>query len=530
MRKLVSENTLEAFRILLKRLNVSFTESTIRQFKNHPEFPNLFSVSHTLTQLGIENLAFRPSYSDLQNELPKPLMVYTYDNGGMYLVLEGADSDKVYFVNEQDKIESLPKDDFLKSWSGIAVVAVNDKKVSEENYNVNAFKEFFHSIKYIVGVISLVSVVLYSIFYTTAFILLKYLFLFANGCGVAVSVLLSIQLIDKNNPFIKKLCASKNSKSSCNDILNSKAAYVFGLFAWSEIGLIYFLSLSLYLLFLSETNGLLIVSALALLSIPYPAYSVYYQWKVAKTWCKLCLLIQCVLFAEFVMALYYFASTASISSPSFKNYLLLFVILLSIVSTYSLLKPILSEWNLYKMQFPLLNKIKFNKEVFTQLVNSSRRVDTSGISPIVLGNAEAKTKLTVITNPICKPCVETHQKLFKLLQSKEDTAIREIFFTEPDRNDPSYKMAECMIRLHEAKGKDITKQALTEYYSNPKEKESWMKTFGDTKMVNTEAGKQLDSHIDWCFKNRFHSTPIILFNDYVLPDAYTIDDLEYLID
>jgi len=43
--------------------------------------------------------------------------------------------------------------------------------------------------------------------------------------------------------------------------------------------------------------SLAIVSLFNLLALPYIIFSVYYQWRVAKQWCVLCLAVQALLLA-----------------------------------------------------------------------------------------------------------------------------------------------------------------------------------------------------------------------------------------
>lgn len=115
MRKLIRENATEALRIFLKRLNVRFTERTIEQFREHPDFPSLLSITYMLNRLGIDHMALRASYAQLQHELPKPVLVHLLTNGGMFLVIAGAADDKIQVVNEHNRLESQPKEDFSET-------------------------------------------------------------------------------------------------------------------------------------------------------------------------------------------------------------------------------------------------------------------------------------------------------------------------------------------------------------------------------------------------------------------------------
>lgn len=91
------------------RLNIKFTSQTLNKLKSHPDFPSLVAFNYVLTQLGIENVTLRVPYEQMQNELPKPLLVHTKTNGGMYFVIAELDENKVNFINENGKVISFSK-------------------------------------------------------------------------------------------------------------------------------------------------------------------------------------------------------------------------------------------------------------------------------------------------------------------------------------------------------------------------------------------------------------------------------------
>jgi hypothetical protein len=153
------------------------------------------------------------------------------------------------------------------------------------------------------------------------------------------------------------------------------------------------------------------------------------------------------------------------------------------------------------------------------------------ISPIVFGNPEAKTKITIITNPTCNPCIEIHRKVFRLLGARNNLVISEIFLVPNNRADASYNIAEFMLKLYELESPDNIKQAFADYYfMDLKKIGSWRKQHTNPEMEKISKADTLESHLEWCFKQGFHSTPVILINNRSLPEGYNVDDLEYLID
>jgi uncharacterized membrane protein len=323
MRKLLKDNEAEALRILLKRIKAKTSSQTLKELKSHPHYPGLISFNYVLDNLKVENMALRASYEQMQNEFPKPLLVHMNDNGGMYLVVDNLDEERVHFVNERGKLESQPKDDFLKTWSGIAMLVDAEAKVKEEGYKLNLIKDSINKIKLPLAIGSLILAAFYAVYFTNNNLeVFDYLFLFTKSIGLIASIPLMIQLIDKQNPYVKKLCSSKkaDSKVNCSSILDSPAAYFLGIFSWSEIGFVYFSTLFLYIL-LFQGHSLEIVISLAFMAAWYPFYSIVYQWKIARQWCRLCLAVQAVLVADLLLSanfLYYRSfSFEQISGKSF---------------------------------------------------------------------------------------------------------------------------------------------------------------------------------------------------------------------
>ncbi|MDQ3534211.1 MAG: cysteine peptidase family C39 domain-containing protein [Bacteroidota bacterium] len=532
MRKLVSENPIEVLKILLTRLRVQFSYYTLQNFKLHPDFPNMLSLSYILNQIGIENVTLRATYEQMQNELPKPLLAHLYDNGGMYMVVAEADDNKVYFINEQNKLEAQLKEDFLKSWSGVAMLVDNDVNASEENYKVNKIKERFNKLRYPFIISSLLLLFAYSFLYTheneSTF---TYLFITTKFIGVIVSSLLLVQLFDKNNLFIKKLCNSNKSKGNdnCSNILDSPGAYILGL-SWSEVGFVYFLTLLTYLIWFPSYSSLLIITVLSILAAPFTLYSIYYQWKVVNSWCRLCLYIQAILFSEALISIFFFNKyNLNFNLISFQDVYALLLIVFLIGICLSFLKPVIKGWKNYKESFPAFNKIKLNKEVFNLLLTKGMPVDTTLIEPVQFGNPDGGNVLTIISNPTCNPCIDMHKKLFKILNNKKNLLVKEIFLTEKNKNDPSYLTADFMLKL--TKTTNGAKEAIADYYNNySKEHDIWKKKNYKKEFESIQTSKILDKHIDWCLEKGINSTPHVLFNGYRLPDSYTVEDLEYLID
>ena len=141
MRKLLKDNAPEVLKILLKELKIQYTDVTINILKKNPYFPDLISISQTLSKLSIENVAIKTDYKQL-SEISMPCIVHLHDNGGMYLVVKSIDENNITFIIEGNNEETQPKEEFIKSWSGYTlIINTENYNNTEKEYSINYFKQ-----------------------------------------------------------------------------------------------------------------------------------------------------------------------------------------------------------------------------------------------------------------------------------------------------------------------------------------------------------------------------------------------------
>ena len=87
-----------------------------------------------------------------------------------------------------------------------------------------------------------------------------------------------------------------------------------------------------------------------------------------------------------------------------------------------------------------------------------------------------------------------------------------------------------MLRLYQSAAPQA-KEAIAAYYeeygSNDK---GWLRKYDQVKEDDTEAEQMLEQHIAWCREKAVSATPLVLYNGYELPQEYTLEDLDYLLD
>lgn len=531
MRKLLKDNAPEVLKTLLKELKIQFTDVTINNLKQNPYFPDLISISQTLSKLSIENVAIKVDYNQLI-EISTPCIAHLHDNGGMYLVVKSVNENSITFIVEGNKEEVQLKEEFIKSWSGYTlIINTENYNSTEKRYSINYLKQSIQKLRFPVVIITVVFLLFY--FFNQS--IENYYTLFFNALsliGVVTSILLLIQLVDKNNLFIKKVCnAKKNEKVNCSSILNSKAASFLGLISWSEIGFIYFFSQILIFLLCNNTRNYL--SILSIIAFPYVIYSIHYQWQIAKTWCKLCLIVQTVFIfqAGIGITILLNLQTSFLEYWSFNFILTAIFIPISILIITSYFLPLITEFKEKREKLKLSDHIRMQPSIFQSQLNQSIGVNFKSIPQNLLtyGNNKTTNHLLLVINPTCEPCIRTHTKLSSIISYNTDIQISEIFLVEKEDFE-SYNLAIKMTEIYLAESENYFKEAISDYYNNYIHKgNKWIKKYWKSKYSTEKSSEILESHFKWLLSNGVTNTPQIICNGKFLPKEYNIDDLEYLL-
>ncbi len=212
----------------------------------------------------------------------------------------------VTYRDTNGKVRMVEREKFMAEWSGVVLLAEPGSESGEKNYKDNKWSEYLNDLR--LPFILIGPLVLYFIFILSGIhspgtlLFLSALLLLTKLVGTIVCGLLLWYEMDKTNPGLRKIC--KGRHTSCEAILSSKHAKLFKWIGWNEIGFFYFVGGFIFLFFSIHNllPAFVLLSTLTVLALPYTVFSIYYQWAVIKKWCRLCLLVQGLLFFEFVIA------------------------------------------------------------------------------------------------------------------------------------------------------------------------------------------------------------------------------------
>ncbi len=527
------EPNIKAVISFLKILQVKVNNTTVNEtMQNHPDYPSMLCISDSLNKWNIPNAAAKIEPSAL-DELLVPFIAHINDRENPLVIITEVNENSVTWLSKNYSIPaSIDKEDFLKTWKGIYLIAEPTEASGEKDYKVNLQKAFINTL-IPTALFFLLATLFFTSFYKTSLtstvinlpaVFIQWILLFA---GVIVTSLLLWYEVDKNNPVLQKVCTGI-AKGNFNSILTGKQAKLFGWLSWSEVGFFYFAGGLLVLSFIG-INSLAVLGWLGILALPYTIFSVYYQWRIAKQWCVLCLAVQALLLlgALNIFINHLLLPLKGYSVFYFTNILLLYFLP---VLLWYVLKPFVLQLQQSKTTKREFLRIKFNSQIFETLLKKQKAITipADGLG-IALGNPKAANSLIKICNPYCPPCAKAHPKIEKLLEETPNLKAQIIFTTPNKPEHPAYEPVNHLMAIAAENDIDKTTQALDDWYL-PKEKDYAI--FNKKYPLNGELSKQgnkIEAMDRWCKALEIKATPTILINGYQLPDAYSIEDLQYFL-
>ncbi|QEM06502.1 thioredoxin domain-containing protein [Mucilaginibacter rubeus] len=511
---------------LIRSINPAITQTSIVDELNiHPDYPSLLALNDVLNNYGINSAAYRISPDELF-DVPCPFIAHSPKKGQEFLLVKKLTADTVTVSGISKKDIQMPLVEFKNILDGVVLVPEEVNNIKYANASMyDDVAQWFSAAVLIILLICLLILnkELFNIWRVIATILVK-------SCGLAVSVMLLIQSIDKKNPLIQAICSGKGKgKVNCNSILSSDAANVFEGLSWSEVGFFYFAGTWLTLLMSGANQAVVHILALAnVCSLPYTIYSIYYQARVAKQWCVFCCTVQALLWLEFILLSKVLKEPAT--WPDGRHLLIMFLSLLLPVATWLFLKPLLIKAQQLKPLKSQLQRFKYNIETFNaSLKNQPKYMQPDHDWSITLGNVEASNVITMVSNPYCEPCSQTHEILDDWLDKNPDIQARIVFAAENIDNDLKTTVVRHLMALAQLHDRTIIKQALHDWYKQKqKNYESWAKKY--PVILNNDQNRKLDNQINWCRMAEITSTPTLLLNGYRIPVAYRLNDLKYMLE
>ncbi|GAB5526936.1 MAG: hypothetical protein Roseis2KO_48080 [Roseivirga sp.] len=503
---------------LLQKNRIAFDKTELFfQIQSHPSYPSLHAVTGVLDHFRIENVAASVPTDEVSlSQLPDSFMAQVERD--LVIASRTKNGFQVYDSSFKKKLWST--EEFLEKFSGI-VVAVESTEESVKKAKKNHLSRIMPVA---------IGLVLLTFLFVSGPAPASLIFLALALTGTAISIAILKQELGMKTTLGNAFCSDASEKKDCDAVLNSNGATIFGKYKFSDMSMIYFLTLSLTcILAIIQGQSLTASFYLSFLSLPITLYSLYYQWAVVKKWCLLCLSIVGVLWAQAGLALVVTDFSTPVGTISA---LLLGLVALIVLTAWAYLRPGLEEFQSNQRAHIDYVKFKRNFDLFSTQLQKTDPIQTQIEQPleIVFGNRKAPLSITLVTNPSCGHCKAAHLLMEDILSQYPEMVKITIRFNINTDNEQGalVKVTSRLLELYEEQGKDICLMAMSEIYGNSSPEE-WLEKWSDCiepqlYVEVLKAGKE------WCVEHKINFTPAILINGFSFPRSYERADLIYFIE
>lgn len=506
----------------LHHLRIPVSKRYFRQLvQAHPEYPSLLSVSDTFYRLGLEHTVHRVDESALI-DLPYPYLL-PLDKGREHLLC----------IKSERDLERVKKE-LREHWNGVVLQADAFNKAKSKT------NSFIYSLeREMVICLMGVFILLFSLLFLTqtqaeAYWLASGL-LFSTLSGVCLSYFLMNKALGGTSTTIDSFCnAGKNN--SCDRILTSGVRFL-GI-EFSDLVTCYFVSqfvvLMLALLSIELYKPFIVgLSMMSTVSMPFVLFSWYYQKYIAKTWCRLCLIVSGILLVQWLMfAAAWRSHDFQLSVQSVSDAALFSLIFLCTSLLVLMLKRALLYYIKLKEIGGRANRVLHAPEVFLPMLKSQRLIDNTPFeNELILGEADAPIRIIMATNLYCRPCKDAHQVIEELLAAypgKVAVALRFVKAgtdVQQDLSSVGYLLSYWVTNIRGmSDAREETAKMMRRWF------EVWdLKEFSKEYPLTDQdynLSRLLEhEHYGWIDQNNISLTPTFFINGYQLPPKYHIQDL-----
>ena len=487
---------------------------------SHPQYPSLVCVTETLSHLGIRHHNIRLKQEEL-TLINNPFIAHLKAFGGQLVVVEQIKKSQVTFLVSPNNKKRMALHEFENIFSGAVVIIEPNQlntKISKENYIKNKIIRALPLSLVILSFLALASYLFIShagLHYPLSF--WGYLLPITKLLGLTLTIMLVLHEFSIPFSLSEKIC-HLTPKTDCDSVLKSKAGKLIGPVGLADAGLIYFAA-TLTLLMARQFE---LLATLSILALAAPIYTVWAQVKLGK-WCPLCMSVQVVLLAEFVILA---RLPNGISITPFE--IILGLTTLSITATIWILYKLHYETKQrYKAQQKAFLALKRQPAVFTTLL-SQKFVGDVQLPPngFRFGEPNSPLSIAAFMSLQCPHCATEFAALKKLLDEIPQVEVK--LAMAPPTSKEQQLMLSYLVAQYNQQGTRTALSLLEQWYANPVsvlKQQAKSACLVDDKTLNEwiMGSKTLFEQL------KVSGTPYVLVNGFELPQTYSSYNLKHYI-
>lgn len=523
--KIVSNVILVVYRIIrFYRIKVTFN-SINEELKSHPNYPSLKSICDFFDDKKIVNHPLRLKESDLY-KLKDPFIAHVEISEGKILLVYSINEEQVVYADELFWKKKISTHLFLEKWDGVVIVINPTKFSGEANYNERKANDLVRNLLPPSVILLFLLYVTFGILFNVSFFksslrTTSFVIPFTHLAGLFFSMLLLRRELNFKTNFTDRLC-NIATNADCDAVIQSKASKIFANITWADFGVTYFSGGLLTLFILPITNSLNTIALFAMTTLPYPLFSLFYQWKIIGKWCPFCLSVQIILIAEFLI-LYKVLSLSELQVIGLFEVSLIFSTLFLFILTLKSL--LLSEKGNDHLKVELL-RLRREPETFIYKLETGAKIDIPfNKSAIIYGNYHLDVFVSVFLSLNCVVCAKRFTEIKKMVENDNKINFQLIFF--PPKDELSVKLLITFFSLYNSDHRIESLELIQKWYStNEKEKIKLLKE-ANTKSLPKSFKEMIIYNSTLFLKGRVTKVPAAFVNGYPLPNTYRLEDLKY---
>ena len=503
------------FELFLDAIDVRYNKQFAdKLYYEHPHRYNMYGLKKMLDVYGVKTLGVHIDSKDLLS-LNYPCILHTY---GDFVIGLDCGADTITFLQNAKRI-TISHDAFKQTWTGNALVVEDTTQADEPDYKTHHREEILAKAKlYCIPVMLVLSSIIGIVTNIQEFRLFPIMEFLLSTVGVFVCAMLMQKQLMGESRYGDRVCNLFNH-ADCNSILDGPKAKIFGI-SWSEVGMGYFTASILLITLYPESVGT--VSIINWIAMFYGVWSIYYQWRIAKSWCVLCVISQIVIWLIGIIAIISCISTP-LTFNVFSSLLscIVYGICIMAVHHYAIAHSAEKERTQAIQKYRAL---KANSKVANTLIEDGDFYETSlEDSSIIFGNKEAKMRITILSNPHCNPCARMHERIDKLLDLCSDNICIQYIFSS--FNEQLEDSSRYLIYCYDMNDIQASREAFTKWYKGEKTNHEAITRNYSVQIHNEKVEEELIKHKEWRQRTKLMATPTILVNGFELPAEYEIEDL-----
>jgi hypothetical protein len=521
----LSENIPSVTYRLVRYFGIKITHDSVREFiKSDPDFPSLKSICNLFDNYGIINYALRIDEKDLI-EIDRPFLAHINNKGWKMILVYSLNKGRVLFADSLAGKKIMEVKEFIKLWDGVIIITESGSKTDQTDFSMKRADEVISKELVYFALILIFITILSGLLFNRPdlnekFRLLSISIIFTHILGLVFSILLFRNELKIKSSFTEKLCHI-TSNTDCEAVTNSRVSKIIGSITWAEIGIVYFSGGLIILSVINRIEAISLIKVLSICSIPYPVFSVLYQWLKIKKWCPLCLLVQSVLMFEFLFLLSTPFAGVNISLFVLASLIFSTIFIMTMLNKYLIINK--SERDDYRIKFL---KLKREPELFLQELKKSTRIVLPKTDLLLTyGDLRSDIEITAFLSPYCSACSSKFFEINDLIRKGSQFKIRLILPNMKDEVTSRLLKQICFYVETGSKGESLI--LLEKWYRTDKNLKHTI--FNYLEMTEDCHGfNEMVSQNQELFRiGNIQRVPTILVNDFILPQMYTLDELKY---